>query len=142
MPEFDKPFPIKCNALEWAMGRALTQPYGDAWLPVSYLSKALNSAQQNYAMHNCKLYAIVVCCERWCPYIQSQRTIMLTDHEPLKHFMPQPTLSKRQAQWQGKLCDTPIAIQYHPGKDAVVLDALSRIPKVNQAMVAMPMVVN
>ena len=76
---------------------ALTQTYGDAWLPVSYLSKALTSAQRNYAMHDHELYAIVVCCERWRPYIQSQRSTVLTDHETLKHFMMQPTLSKRQA---------------------------------------------
>ena len=95
MPDFTKPFCIECDALEWAVGGTLMQPYGDAWLPVSYLSKALTSAQQNYAMHDHELYAIVVCCERWWPYIQSQHTTVLTDHEPLKHFMMQPTLSKR-----------------------------------------------
>ena len=94
MPYFTKPFRIKCNASEWAAGGALTQPYGDAWLLVSYLSKAFTSAQHNYATHDHKLYAIVICCEQWRPYIQSQRTTILTDHEPLKHFMTQPTLSK------------------------------------------------
>ena len=94
MPDFTKPFCIECDASKWAVGGALTQPYGDAWLPVSYLSKALTSAQQKYAMHNRELYAIVVCCKRWRPYIQSQHTTILTDHEPLKHFMTQPTLSK------------------------------------------------
>ena len=69
MPDFDKPFCIKCDASQWAVGGALMQPYGDAWLPMSYLSKALTSAQWNNAMHKHKLYAIVSCCERWHSYI-------------------------------------------------------------------------
>ena len=112
------------------MGGALTQPDADGnQLPVCYMSKSLTQAQRNYPTHDRELYAIVASCERWRPYIQGQQTIVLSDHEPLKHFMTQPTLNKRQARWQEKLADTPITIVYRPGKKAAVPDALSRIPE-------------
>ena len=56
--------------------------------------------------------------------------MVMSDHEPLKHFPTQPALNKRQARWQEKLVDTPIEIVYQPGKKAVVPDALSRRPEV------------
>ena len=56
--------------------------------------------------------------------------MVMSDHEPLKHFPTQPALNKCQVRWQEKLIDTPIEIMYQPGKKAVVPDALSHQPKV------------
>ena len=52
--------------------------------------------------------------------------MVMSDHEPLKHFPTQPALNKRQVRWLEKLVDTPIKVVYQRGKKAVVPDALSR----------------
>ena len=54
--------------------------------PVAYYSQALNGAERNYPMHDRELLAIVRACQQWRPYIDGQRTRVLTDHEPLKHI--------------------------------------------------------
>ena len=56
------------------------------------------------------------------------KTVLITYHAPLQHFIKQLDLKIRKALWLQELVDTPIPIVYWPGKQATVPDALSCSP--------------
>ena len=91
LPDFGKPFTIETDASDVALGAVLMQ--GER--PVAYFSHSLNSAERNYPVHERELLAIVCACKRWRPYIDGQRTQVLTDHKPLIYVQKQSNLSKR-----------------------------------------------
>nr|GFB44701.1 putative reverse transcriptase domain-containing protein [Tanacetum cinerariifolium] len=49
-----------------------------------------------------------------------------TDHKSLQHILDQKELNMRQHRWLELLSDYDCEIRYHPGKENVVADALSR----------------
>ncbi|GJZ01702.1 putative reverse transcriptase domain-containing protein [Tanacetum coccineum] len=52
--------------------------------------------------------------------------VMFTDHKSLQHILDQKELNMRQRHWLELLSDFDCEIRYHPGKENVVADALSR----------------
>lgn len=48
------------------------------------------------------------------------------DHDTLRHFKTQQTLSKRQSRWMETLADYDYELSYIPGKKNAVADAMSR----------------
>nr|GEV48565.1 putative reverse transcriptase domain-containing protein [Tanacetum cinerariifolium] len=51
---------------------------------------------------------------------------MFTDHKSLQHILDQKELNIRQRRWLELLSDYDCEIRYHPGKENVMADALSR----------------
>ncbi|GJT31656.1 putative reverse transcriptase domain-containing protein [Tanacetum coccineum] len=51
---------------------------------------------------------------------------VFTDHKSLQHILDQKELNMRQHRWLELLVDYDCEIRYHPGKENVVADALSR----------------
>ena len=91
LPDFSIPFQVECDASDVAVGGVLTQNSR----PIAYLSKTLTSAEKNYSVHDRELLSIVTCCKAWRPYLDGQRTTVITDHKPLTYLATQPNLNKR-----------------------------------------------
>ena len=51
---------------------------------------------------------------------------MYSDHKSLKYIFTQRDLNMRQRRWMEFLEDYDFTLHYHPGKENVVVDALSR----------------
>ena len=51
---------------------------------------------------------------------------MYSDHKSLKYIFTQKDLNLRQRRWVEYLEDYDFTLNYHPGKENVVADALSR----------------
>ena len=51
---------------------------------------------------------------------------MYSDHKSLKYIFTQKDLNLRQRRWVEYLEDYDFSLNYHPGKENVVVDALSR----------------
>ena len=100
---------------------------------MAFFSRSLTSAERNYPTHDRELLAIVTACKRWRPYLDGQRTTCWTDHKPLCALDRQASLNKRQIRWLDTLAETPLHIQYKPGREQVVTDALSRLPRADSA---------
>ncbi|OXU26282.1 hypothetical protein TSAR_002909 [Trichomalopsis sarcophagae] len=77
--DFTKVFTITTDASNVAIGAILSQ---DKHL-ISYFSRILNSAKQNYLTIKKELLAIVEACRHFRPYIYGKKFTIETDHKPL-----------------------------------------------------------
>ncbi|KAF4474222.1 Transposon Tf2-9 polyprotein [Colletotrichum fructicola Nara gc5] len=94
---------------------------------VAYHSQRLNAAQFNYPIHDKEMLAIISCLRAWRAELQSVNKFkVLSDHKNLKYFMTKQRLTERQSRWAEELSQYNFEIQYRPGSEAVVPDALSR----------------
>ncbi|GJT28829.1 hypothetical protein Tco_0909104 [Tanacetum coccineum] len=58
------------------------------------------------------------------------KSVIYTDHKSLQHIFDQNELNMRQRMWIELFSDYECEIRYHPGKENVVADALSRKERV------------
>ena len=72
--------------------------------------------------------AVVHALKIWRHYLIGKRCQIFTDHKSLKYIFTQPDLNRHQRRWLELVKDYDLGINYHPGKDNVVADALSRKP--------------
>ena len=103
---------------------------GDDWRDAkiaAFFSAKLTSAQSNYPVHEIEMLAGVESMLRHRDILQGCHFIWLTDHKGLTHLWHQKNLSGRQARWVEKLSEFNFDIEYVPGVENVLADALSRI---------------
>ena len=82
--------------------------------------------EKNYPTHDLELAAIVFSLKIWRHYLYREKCFIYTDHKSLKYFPSQRELNLRQRRWMELIKDYDFVIDYHPRKDNVVADALSR----------------
>lgn len=125
-PDFNREFLLTTDASNEAVGSILSQgPLGKD-LPVSYYSRTLNKAEQNYSTTEKELLAIVDSVKHFRPYLFGQKFSVITDHKPLTWLMNCKDPSSRLVRWRLKLLEYDYDIKYKPGKLNTNADALSR----------------
>ena len=97
-----------------------------AWIAAFYSAK-LNSAQQNYAVHEVEMLAGVETMLQHMDILQGARFKWLTDHKGLVHLLNQKNLSGRQACWLEKISAFVFEVVYIARSENVVADALSHM---------------
>jgi len=103
---------------------------------VCYFSRKLNIHEVNYTVREKELLAIVESIKHWRCYLQGVTFTVITDHKTLSTFLTQKSFtSQREARWYELVSSFNFNIQYRPGKDNVVADALSRRPDYKEANV-------
>ncbi|KAJ3553076.1 hypothetical protein NP233_g12731 [Leucocoprinus birnbaumii] len=93
----------------------------------AFFSAKLNSAQQNYPVHEIEMLAGVETMMRHKDILQGAKFRWYTDHKGLVSLLQQKELSGQQACWLEKLSQFDFEIIYVPGSENVLSDALSRI---------------
>jgi len=96
--------------------------------PVAYMSKKFNRTQRNYSAQEREMLAIALALEHWRHILEGAKITIRTDHESLKHFRSQRTMSRRLARFIDVIEHFDPLILYRPGKNQQAADALSRIP--------------
>ncbi|GAA5918690.1 hypothetical protein JCM5296_000410 [Sporobolomyces johnsonii] len=118
---------LMTDASKVGVGAVLLQ--GEDWKtasPCGFYSRQYIAAEKNYPTHEQELLAIIAALKAWRIDLLGVHFRVLTDHDTLKHFQTQPTLSKRQARWTEVLADYDFELSYIPGKENAVADSLSR----------------
>ena len=93
---------------------------------VAYGSRKLKNHEQNYPTHDMELVVVVFALKIWRHYLNGEEFEVYSDHKILKYIFTQRDLNIRQRRWMEFLEDYDFTLHYHPGKENVVADALSR----------------
>jgi len=127
-PNLFMAFIIETDASDFAWDAVLIQ-IGDDGLehPVAYESHAFNQVERRYPTHERELLAIKTALKKWHRYIDNgTRTIVRCDHEGLQYMKTVRKPSQKLARWIEEFSYYDVDIQYKPGKEMIVADALSR----------------
>ena len=122
VPNKGQGYTMYCDASRAGLGCVLMQ----SERVVAYGSHQLKNHEQNYPSHDMELAAIVFALKTWLHYLYGEQFEVYSDHKSLKYIFTQRDLNMRQRIWMEFLEDYDFTFYYHPGKENVVADALSR----------------
>jgi hypothetical protein len=93
---------------------------------IAYASRALRPHEINYPTHDLELAGVVHALKIWRHYLIGNRCNIFTDHKSLQYIFTQSELNMRQRRWLELIKDYDLKVHYHPVKENVVANALSR----------------
>jgi len=131
IPDIDKEMRVETDASDYATGGVLLTKCEDGkWRLVAFISKPLNTTEQNYKIHNKEMLAVIRCLEVWRHYLEGAKLEfeIWTDHKNLQYFMMSQKLNCRQARWALYLSRFNFTLKHVPGKSMGKVDRLSRRP--------------
>ena len=116
---------LQVDASMKGLGAALIQDKK----PIAFASKDLTDAKSRYANIEREILAVVYGCERFHSYLYGRSFVAESDHKPLesihlKHLTAPPPRLQRMLL---RLQPYDLTIKYRPGKEMMILDALSRL---------------
>ena len=123
--DVDKDVTIQCDSSCNGLGACLLQDGH----PVAYASRALTSAEQNYAMCEKELLSVVFATSKFHDYIYGKTVEVHNDHRPLESIMRKGLNSApaRLTRMLLRLQKYDINFKYVPGKHMYIADTLSRV---------------
>nr|GEX11182.1 putative reverse transcriptase domain-containing protein [Tanacetum cinerariifolium] len=122
LPKGSENFVVYCDSSHKGLGAVLMQKERI----IAYTSCKLKIHENNYTIHDFELGAVVFALKMWRHYLYGTKCVVFTDHKILQHILDQKELNMRKCRWLELLSDYDCEIRYHPGKENVVVDALSR----------------
>ena len=122
LPYCTKPFIVETDASGTGIGAVLSQ--GDH--AIAYISKGFSSKGRGKSVYEQELLAIVFAVTKWRNYLTGHQFTIRTDQKSLRHLLEQRAVSVEQQKLASKFLGLNYAIEYRPGKENRVADALSR----------------
>lgn len=122
LPDFTKPFVVETDASGIGIGAVLSQEDR----PIAYISKGLLSKGRVKSMYERELLAIVFAVTKWRHYLTGHQFTIRTDQKSLRHLLEKRAVTVEQKKWASKLLGLNYTIEYRPGNENRVADALSR----------------
>ena len=131
--DLDKPFRLYTDASDTAIGAELQQEIDGEWRPVALFSRKLTGSQNNWSTREKETYAIVAALRKWHEYIGFQPVEVRSDHRSLENWITEhidtPSGPRgRRARWHETFSQFDLTINYVPGPDNTIADAMSRYP--------------
>lgn len=131
-PDFGEPFILQTDWCPDAIAAVLCQNFEGQEHPICFASRSLNSAEKHYAATEGECLAAVWAIKHFRPYLHGRRFTLQTDHMALKWLMTTKDLNGRLARWSLKLQEYDFDIVYRPGPKHSNVDALSRLPCIEE----------
>jgi len=128
IPDIDREMRVEADASDYATGGVLSMKCKDGkWRPVAFISKSLNTTEQNYEIHDKEMLAVIRCLEAWRHYLERAKLEfeIWTDHKNLQYFMTSQKLNRRQVRWALYLSRFNFTLKHVPGKSMGKADGLS-----------------
>ncbi|KAE9205141.1 hypothetical protein PF005_g13524 [Phytophthora fragariae] len=104
---------------------------------VSFQSRQLKAAEKNYTVHDKEFLAMKYALVKFRVHLLGQKPfVVYTYHASLRTATSSPHLSQRMARWLSFFAEYNFTVEYKPGKQNVLVDALSRRPDYELAHLA------
>ncbi|KAE9000695.1 hypothetical protein PR001_g18720 [Phytophthora rubi] len=128
LPDEDRLFSVVCDASDFAIGCALLQVDAEGReRVVSFQSRQIKAVEKNYTVHDKELLAMKYALVKFRVHLLGQKPFVIyTDHVSLRTATSSPHLSQRMARWLSFFAEYNFTVEYKPGKQNVLADALSR----------------
>ena len=126
LPDMNKPFILRTDASNVALGAVLLQRHSDTLFPTAYASKVLSSAQKAYSVIERECLSIVWALDKFYPYLYGTKFTIQTDHQPLVYLNTAKLTNTRLMRWAIKLQPFYFTIESITGSNNVGADYLSR----------------
>jgi hypothetical protein len=94
--------------------------------PIAYFSRLVAPCHRSLAAYEWELIGLVDAIRHWSPYLWGRRFTVQTDHYSLMFLLDQRLATIPQHHWVEKLLGFDFAMEYKPGAQNTVADALSR----------------
>ena len=129
LPDPTKQFILYTDACIYGLGAVLHQVFEDGEHPIGYASRTISKAEAKWPIRDLEALAILWAYEFFNVYLEGSKVLIYTDHQSLK-WLFEPTASSRIQRWALKFMEIRhlVEIQYKPGINNTVADALSRSP--------------
>ncbi len=125
-PDFERTFYINTDASHVAIGGVIYQYDGETPKPLQFTSRTLTSAERNYPIMEKELLAFIYTLKK-CEYmLRYQHIVWKTDNIALKNLEFKWYFADRLKRWLLYMNMYYVNIEYIPGEQNVVADALSR----------------
>ncbi|EGT58928.1 hypothetical protein CAEBREN_19301 [Caenorhabditis brenneri] len=128
-PQLGKPFIIEVDSSGRGVGAVLFQAQDDEGKDkrvIAYASRVYTGAEKRYPAIELEALGLTYAVKQFRPYIDGAKTLIITDHSPLKSLLYRKDLMGRMGKYQIVLQEYDIKIEYRPGKQNIVCDTLSR----------------
>ncbi|XP_040079262.2 uncharacterized protein LOC115324209 [Ixodes scapularis] len=125
--EQGKPVTLSVDTSQTGVGAVIIQ----SGHPIAYSSRSLTDTQQKYAQIEKEALAIVHGCSKVKDYILGHSSVTVeSDHKPQEAIFRKPLCDRPLRLQRMRLMHQryPITVQYKPGKELFLADALSRFP--------------
>jgi hypothetical protein len=121
-PNFTNSFFLECDASGIGIGVVLMQDNH----PIAFESRRLKPKEHTKSTYDKEMLAIIHALVKWKQYLLGAKFLVKTDHNSLKYFLNQKSLSVEQQKWVSKIQVFDFEILYKKGKENLVVDGLSR----------------
>lgn len=127
-PSSSAPTRLVTDASDLGMGATLEQFLNNSWQALAFYSKKFNSPQSKYSTYDRELTAMYEAVKYFRYFLEGHNFKIVTDHKPLIFAFQKNSekASPRQQRQLSFLSQFATEIEYLPGIDNVVADALSR----------------
>ncbi|KAJ9537379.1 hypothetical protein OSB04_030112 [Centaurea solstitialis] len=122
LPDFSLPFILETDASGTGIGAVLSQGKH----LVAFFSKKLSYPMQKQSAYVHELYAISEAISKFRHYLLGHRFVICTDQKSLRSLTDQAIQTPEQQVWLHKFLGYNFTIEYKPGKENIIADALSR----------------
>jgi len=129
MPRDEGTFFLDCDSSDFGLGSVLSQFQDGKEVVISYASRALSRAEQNYDVTKKELLAVVYGLKTFKQYLLGRRFVVRSDHAALQWLRKTPEPLGQQARWLTFIEMFDFEICHRAGSRHGNADALSRKPQ-------------
>ena len=128
-PQVDKDYVIHCDASKYSYSGILQQTgHGtEELVPIAYSSGNFDKTQVKWNITEKEAYAIYKSVKKFTFYITRAKTMVFSDHKPLKNFFEGGMNITKLDRWSLELQEFDISLEFFQGKLNTVADIISHL---------------